>query len=193
MKFKFFNAAIVGMLLCISGAANAGLINVALNGTATQSSTGTWGGIFADANLAIDGNTNGNFWNGSVAHTLNNYEAWWMVDLGASYMIEQLVIWNRTDCCSERIDPYQVALLDESFNEVSAELMPSFPISGSVDVGLPTHPSTIRYVKIKLYEHADYLQLAEVQVFAEVPEPSSLAIFALGMIGLASRRFKKQS
>jgi hypothetical protein len=26
-----------------------------------------------------------------------------------------------------------------------------------------------------------------------VPEPSSLAIFALGMIGLASRRFKKQS
>ncbi|WP_259366878.1 PEP-CTERM sorting domain-containing protein [Colwellia sp. BRX8-7] len=27
----------------------------------------------------------------------------------------------------------------------------------------------------------------------EVPEPSTLAIFALGMIGLASRRFKKQS
>jgi len=26
-----------------------------------------------------------------------------------------------------------------------------------------------------------------------VPEPSTLAIFALGMIGLASRRFKKQS
>jgi hypothetical protein len=28
---------------------------------------------------------------------------------------------------------------------------------------------------------------------ASVPEPSTLAIFALGMIGLASRRFKKQS
>jgi hypothetical protein len=28
---------------------------------------------------------------------------------------------------------------------------------------------------------------------ADVPEPSTLAIFALGMIGLASRRFKKQS
>ena len=28
---------------------------------------------------------------------------------------------------------------------------------------------------------------------SKVPEPSTLAIFALGMIGLASRRFKKQS
>jgi hypothetical protein len=27
----------------------------------------------------------------------------------------------------------------------------------------------------------------------EVPEPTTLAIFALGMIGLASRRFKKKS
>jgi len=30
-------------------------------------------------------------------------------------------------------------------------------------------------------------------VVSTVPEPSTLAIFALGMIGLASRRFKKQS
>ena len=28
---------------------------------------------------------------------------------------------------------------------------------------------------------------------SDVPEPSTLAIFALGMIGLASSRFKKQS
>lgn len=28
--------------------------------------------------------------------------------------------------------------------------------------------------------------------YTEVPEPSTLAIFALGIMGLASRRFKKQ-
>jgi hypothetical protein len=33
----------------------------------------------------------------------------------------------------------------------------------------------------------------EEEVLIDVPEPSTLAIFALGMIGLASRRFKKQS
>ena len=32
-----------------------------------------------------------------------------------------------------------------------------------------------------------------LEVVATVPEPSTLAIFALGMVGLASRRFKKQS
>ncbi|MFT5850480.1 MAG: hypothetical protein ACI87J_000428 [Colwellia sp.] len=34
---------------------------------------------------------------------------------------------------------------------------------------------------------------ASTKAYLDVPEPSTLAIFALGMIGLASRRFKKQS
>jgi hypothetical protein len=37
------------------------------------------------------------------------------------------------------------------------------------------------------------LDAAGVKALTSVPEPSTLAIFALGMIGLASRRFKKQS
>ena len=36
-------------------------------------------------------------------------------------------------------------------------------------------------------------QLSTVDIPTDVPEPSTLAIFALGMIGLASRRFNKQS
>jgi hypothetical protein len=35
--------------------------------------------------------------------------------------------------------------------------------------------------------------LGIVEIRTEVPEPSTLAIFALGMMGLASRRLKKQS
>jgi len=37
------------------------------------------------------------------------------------------------------------------------------------------------------------LTFNEPQPDVSIPEPSTLAIFALGMIGLASRRFKKQS
>jgi hypothetical protein len=39
----------------------------------------------------------------------------------------------------------------------------------------------------------DNLTFGSANPGTEVPEPSTLAIFALGMIGLASRRFKKQS
>ncbi len=39
----------------------------------------------------------------------------------------------------------------------------------------------------------DHCSIAMVQSAQDVPEPSTLAIFALGMIGLASRRFKKHS
>jgi len=39
----------------------------------------------------------------------------------------------------------------------------------------------------------DGYAVALVRRSVDVPEPSTLAIFALGMIVLASRRFKKQS
>ena len=38
-----------------------------------------------------------------------------------------------------------------------------------------------------------FFQLDNVRSTATIPEPSTLAIFGLGMIGLASRRFQKQS
>jgi hypothetical protein len=39
----------------------------------------------------------------------------------------------------------------------------------------------------------DYAELTISTTSSSIPEPSTLAIFALGMIGLASRRFKKLS
>jgi hypothetical protein len=42
--------------------------------------------------------------------------------------------------------------------------------------------------------NVSYYSFALIRVHAtDVPESSSLAIFALGMMGIASRRFKKQS
>src|SRR3954452_15332870 len=52
--------------------------NYALGKPATQSSTG-WGGA---ASRAVDGNTDGNFFDNSVTHTLLEANAWWEVDLG---------------------------------------------------------------------------------------------------------------
>ncbi len=73
--------------------------NLALNKPTNQSST-AFGG---DASRAVDGNMDGTYNNGSVTHSDLENGAWWMVDLGAEYLIQNVTVYNRTDCCSERL------------------------------------------------------------------------------------------
>ena len=87
----------------------AGGKNVALNKHATQSSTYPGG----DATHAVDGNTDGVYGNGSMTHTHDGKQEWWEVDLGETCPVEKIVLWNRTDCASERLAACKVSLLDE--------------------------------------------------------------------------------
>lgn len=71
-------------------------VNIALKGTATQSSV-SWDGT---PNLAIDGNTDGDKTKGkSVMHTDGRAAGspWWQVDLGREVPLQKIVLWNRTD------------------------------------------------------------------------------------------------
>src|ERR1039458_8228462 len=85
--------------------------NLAEGKTAAQSSTyGT-----ESASLAVDGNTDGSFFDGSVATTNFGISAWWQVDLGASATINSIVVWNRTDCCGSRLGDYWVFVSNTPF------------------------------------------------------------------------------
>ncbi|HXI23940.1 MAG TPA: discoidin domain-containing protein, partial [Pyrinomonadaceae bacterium] len=134
--------------------------NVALNKLATQSSTyGGAGG--AVPGLAVDGNTSGNWWpDYSVSSTNADAGAWWQVDLGGTFAIQSVEVWNRTDCCGDRLTNFDVILRDQNLNDISTV---NFP-------GQAGTPSTIsisgaaRYVKIKL-AGTNYLSLAEVRVW----------------------------
>ena len=88
--------------------------DLALGQTATQSST-LPGYSTAGPGSATDGNTNGNFFSGSVTHTNLEANAWWQVDLGASATVNSIVVWNRTDCCSTRLSDYWVFVSDTPF------------------------------------------------------------------------------
>ena len=90
--------------------------NVAVGGKATQSSL-EYGGV---PNRAIDGNTDGNFFANSTTSTALNGEdvAWWEVDLGDEKKLEGLVIWNRTDCCQDRLKDFKISVLDKDRTEV---------------------------------------------------------------------------
>ena len=93
-------------------------INLAEGGVATQSSTCYRGA----ADRAIDGHTNGNFsgYPYSVTHTCYEkvYDGeggfpWWIVYLPREDdIIEKITVWNRMDCCSDRLENSLVQIID---------------------------------------------------------------------------------
>jgi hypothetical protein len=42
--------------------------------------------------------------------------SWWQVDLGSQKKISQIIIYNRTDCCVDRLSNYQVSISDKERN-----------------------------------------------------------------------------
>src|SRR6202035_1629549 len=67
------------------------------------------------ASSAVDGNTDGSFFNGSVSHTNADSNAWWQGDLGSSASVTSIVILNRTDCCGDRLSDYWVFVSNTPF------------------------------------------------------------------------------
>jgi len=82
--------------------------NVALEKSATQSSTVLSG----FASKAVDGNTSGAWNDGSMTHTchLLDNDPWWEVDLEETYVISSIVVYNRIDCCGERLSDFSVTI-----------------------------------------------------------------------------------
>jgi len=99
--------------------------NVAVKGTATQSST-AYGG---EARRANDGKTEGDFYKGqSVSHTDSQKDPWWEVDLGKSVEIERIAVWNRTDNnLGSRLADFQVSILDDSRKPVWEQTVVASP------------------------------------------------------------------
>jgi len=58
--------------------------------------------------LAVDGNTNMSIGQGATcAHTDTNQQSyWWVVNLGSTYTIDYITIYNRENCCREYIFIY---------------------------------------------------------------------------------------
>lgn len=89
--------------------------NVAVAGKATQISTGFNG----PPQLAIDGNTNGDFKKQmSTTHTAEEVNPWWEVDLQSPQLIDKINLWNRSDGSGDRLNNWRVVMYDESRNPI---------------------------------------------------------------------------
>ena len=114
----------------------AGGRNIGRLGKATQSSVG----YNAPAGKALDGNRDGSF--ASCSCTNQERDAWWEVDLGGLFPIDSVAVWNRTDCCPERLDHVSIQVLDESRQPVAQRVVAkagprnALP-RGAVDVAMP--------------------------------------------------------
>ncbi len=145
------------------------LPNVAL-GKPTSQRTTAHGGV---PGRAVDGNTDGTWGNGSVTHTAEpSQEAWWQVDLEGTHALDAIEIWNRTDCCSDRLSDYWVMVSESPITADSLDEARTAPgvtaVHQDATAGSPTTISLDnlpgRYVRIQLESNSNPLSLAEVEV-----------------------------
>uniref|UniRef100_A0A3P9AW08 Fucolectin tachylectin-4 pentraxin-1 domain-containing protein n=1 Tax=Maylandia zebra TaxID=106582 RepID=A0A3P9AW08_9CICH len=129
----------------IAAGASQTFTNVARIGQVAQSST--YGN--AKPENAIDGNRASNYNQGSCAHTNNNLNPWWRLDLLKPYKINTVTITNRQDCCPERINGAEIRI-GNSLND-----------NGNSYVH---HTISSRYINIVIPGRTEYLTLCEVEV-----------------------------
>ncbi|MGZ8779637.1 MAG: galactose-binding domain-containing protein, partial [Thermoanaerobaculia bacterium] len=166
-------------------------VNIALGKPATQSSVWTGSGrvndVQIDGGFAVDGNYT------AQNHTDSNAQAWWQVDLGATYPIETIWIYNRADCCWDRLTNFWVLVSDEPFTSTNLTTARTQPgVSAMRHDGLARYPvgnnqfalstgfsvnRTGRYVRVQL-EGTNFLHMREVEIWA--PATAARTNLAIG-------------
>ncbi|MCF8237347.1 MAG: T9SS type A sorting domain-containing protein [Saprospiraceae bacterium] len=139
-----------------------------MTSTATANQTSTYQG--AGAERAIDQNSDGDFANGSVTSTLAGYQNSFSMALLDPLLIEKIRVWNRTDCCSDLLDPFYVFVSESPIPDMFPEDLVyepnilAFYHSGPIEDSFTFDVGQMgQYVKVQLAE-SGRLMLAEVQV-----------------------------
>ncbi len=131
--------------------------NLALSGTASQSTTESGG----EAYRAINDNTNGIWGNGSVTLTQSEENPWWKLDLNTEDAIGIINIYNRTDeCCKSLLSNFTVSVIDSEGKVTFTQTCTSAP-NPSIEIDAGGVRGKI--VKIQL-NGTGSLSLAEVEV-----------------------------
>ena len=131
------------------------------------------------APLAIDGNTDGDFYTGSVTHTSLIFQPWWQAEFDTPKLVHLIKLYNRTDDASARLNNFYVLLSNVPFGTRSlAELLADteniyyrhFPGEVDEEEGFDFTDSLNfngvkgKYVRVQLAD-TNPLSLAEVEVF----------------------------
>jgi mono/diheme cytochrome c family protein len=151
--------------------------NVAIKGTATQSSTGFEG----VAQRAIDDNTNGNYSEAnSVTHTNEQENPWWEVDLGSTQTVERIVVWNRTDSeLYHRLENARIQLLDEGRQLLWEHKLASPPkLSHTIDTQAAS-PAELELVRLESELESLKQKAVATPIMRELPADQQRQTFVM--------------
>jgi hypothetical protein len=129
-----------------------------------------------DASLAIDGNTNGYWQYESITATPWMTDPFWEVTLDTQYYISRVDVYNRDDCCSERIANFIITIYNEGIEVFS--IQPSSDIKNYYAVDIPVIFGD--KVQVMLPGNGKLLSLAEVQVMGTKTQPNSVEAGKMG-------------
>jgi hypothetical protein len=220
MKFKFLKTTVVSLVFsasCLISAANAGIItwgsptdivtatDVSINGTLVEAVNGTRN---TDADVTVNGVTfeASNFLGDtqvadfcSTCTTDTNYNtllssftrALSTATVPLSIGGGSLLLGNLYEIQIWWIDDRPAGPGSMLFQDLSGGS--SVQVEDKFVIGTFTADTASQLISVDHISRAKvHLNAYQVRdITAQVPEPSTLAIFALGMIGLASRQFKK--
>ncbi|MCK5187303.1 MAG: PEP-CTERM sorting domain-containing protein [Deltaproteobacteria bacterium] len=197
MKRKLLGVLAIGLFFVLAGGVSALPTNVALQGTASQSSTHLINGASPDlfaAYRAIDDITAPE---ALVAITCWSCYPWWEVDLLQEYLIDEIEIWPRTDssCTAYRLIPSTLSVLNENRDITWSTNISSLPSDIYAPLTFLPPDITGQFVRINL-NGCNYLELAEVQVFSDttpVSEPATMFLLGTGLTGFGLYRKKRKS
>ena len=173
MKYRTFKSAFIGLVLSVSGVAHAGLIIIHGSGIFT-------GGPATFANFEV----------ATFAFTTLEVNTLTITDFGSGYINPGF-----HGPYNSFIDLYDGATWINIFDSgvISVDTNLSVLWAGTLSFSsLNVSGIRIRANSPSPYAYHNVNTTMKYNL-AKVPEPSTLAIFALGMIGFASRRFKKRS
>lgn len=165
-------AALVGLVLSVSGFANAGLIEVDFQFDSIASGSFTF-------DSSLDGTT-------LDFSDLLSFQLDFSGLTNSSYDLAFVLSGNST--------VHHHLLFDTSNDQFLSATLSGFTtiladIKNGFNQGFWVNSNTIRDYTGGAEQQYQSLSISRAE---QVPEPSTLAIFALGIMGLASRRFKKQ-
>ena len=113
---------------------------------------------------AVDGDTNGNWGGNSCTHTSSANNPWWRVHLPGRHMITKVVLYNRSDACSDRLSPVYVYVQESSADKLCGSYTTSSVDVPSLSFKCPTQMyGDILWVEVR--GTSKVLTLCEVRVF----------------------------